>query len=65
MELILNNEEQNLLVAILEERHRVMLQEISHTHHREFKQGLRKSERLLDSILNRLREAAVQELHVA
>jgi len=65
MELILNNEEQELLVAILEQRHREMLQEISHTHHREFKQGLRKNERLLDSILNRLREAAVQELHVA
>lgn len=64
MELILNTEEQELMVAILEQRHREMLREIAHTHHREFKQGLRRDERVLDSILSRLRGAGVQELHV-
>ena len=64
MELTLNNEEQELLLSILEQRHRELLKEITHTDHREFKQGLRKNERLLDSLLSRLRGAAVQDLHV-
>ena len=64
MELTLNNEEQELLVSILEQRHRELLKEITHTDHREFKQGRRKSERLLESLLGRLRGAAVQDLHV-
>jgi hypothetical protein len=64
MELTLNNEEQELLLSILEQRHRELLKEITHTDHREFKQGLRKNERLLDSLLSRLRGAAVQALHV-
>jgi len=62
MELTLNAEEQELLLAILEQRHRELLKEITHTDHHEFKQTLRKNERLLDSVLRRLREAAVQEL---
>jgi len=64
MELTLNTEEQELLVSILDQSHRELLKEIAHTDHREFKQGLRKNERLLDSRLSRLRGAAVQELHV-
>jgi len=62
MELTLNTEEQELLVSILEQRHQELLKEISHTDHREFKQALRKKEKLLDSMLSRLRGAAVQEL---
>jgi hypothetical protein len=62
MELILSTEEQELLLSILEQRHREMLKEISHTDHHEFKQGLRKNERLLDSMLGRLRGAGSQEL---
>ena len=62
MELILNTEEQELLQHILEQRHRELLKEIAHTDHHEFKQGLRKSEKLLDSMLSRLRGAPVQEL---
>ena len=64
MELTLNTEEQELLVSILDQRHRELLKEIAHTDHREFKQGLRKNERLLDSLLSRLRGAAVQDLHI-
>ena len=62
MELILNTEEQGLLLDILEQRHRALLKEISHTDSREFKQELRKKEMLLDSMLGRLRRAGVQEL---
>ena len=63
MELTLKAEERELLLSILQQRHREMLKEIAHTDHREFKQGLRKNERLLESLLGRLRRAAVQELY--
>ncbi len=62
MELTLNTEEQALLISILEQRHQVLLKEIAHTDHREFKQELRKDEKLLDSMLSRLRGAGVQEV---
>jgi hypothetical protein len=62
MELILSTEEHQLLLDILEQRHRELLKEISHTDHHEFKHALRKNEKLLESILSRLRGASVQEL---
>jgi len=62
MELALNTEEQQLLLSILEQRHQELSKEIAHTDHREFKQGLRKNERLVDSMFNRLRGVAVQEV---
>jgi hypothetical protein len=61
MEFILNSEEQELLLSILEQRHRELLKEIAHTDHHEFKQGLRKNEKLLDSMLSCLRGTAVQK----
>ncbi len=61
MELALNKEEQELLLSILERRHREMQKEISHTDHHEFKMVLRRNEKLLESVLNRLREAPVHE----
>ena len=61
MELRLNNEEQELLLTILEQRHRELQREISHTDHHQFKQALRRNEQLLESVLSRLRSAAVQE----
>lgn len=64
MELTLNAEEQELLLSILDRRHEELVNEIVHTDHREFKQELRKDERLLNSLLTRVREAATQELHV-
>ncbi len=64
MELTLNTEEQELLLSILDQRHRELMNEIAHTDHREFKQELRKDERLLDSLVSRLRGAAVQDVHV-
>ena len=65
MEVTLNTEELELLVAVLERRHREILHEISRTHHRDFKQRLRNDERLLDSMLNRLKGTAVHEVRVA
>jgi len=62
MELILSTEEQQLLLDILEQRHKELLKEISHTAHREFKQGLRKNEQLLESMMSRLRGVPAEEL---
>jgi hypothetical protein len=64
MELTLNTEEQRLLLSIIDRRHQEMLNEIAHTDNREFKQELRKDEKLLDSLLSRVRALAVQELLV-
>lgn len=64
MELTLSAEEQKLLLNILEQYHQELFNEIAHTDHREFKQGLLKNEKLLESLVGRLRESAVQELHV-
>jgi len=61
MALILTTEEQELLASILEHRHRELLKEISHTDHHNFKQTLRKNEKLLESMLSSLRGAPVQE----
>ena len=62
MELTLTTDEQELLLGILEQRHRELQKEISHTDHHEFKLALRKNEKLLESILSRLRAAPIQEL---
>ncbi len=55
MELTLTTEEWELLLEILGERHGALLREISHTDHREFKLALRRRERLLESLISRLR----------
>lgn len=54
MELLLNLEEKRLLMEILEEHHRQLLREISHTDHHEFKIALKKKERLLETVLSKL-----------
>jgi len=54
MELLLNLEEKKLLMEILEEHHRQLLREISHTDHHEFRIALKKKERLLESVLSKL-----------
>lgn len=60
MELKLSDEEQEFLFHILEQCHRELLEEIAHTERREFKEALRKNEKLLDSLVCRLRGTAVQ-----
>ena len=64
MELTLNTEEQKLLLSIIDRRYQELLNEIVHTDNREFKQELRKDEKLLDSLLSRVRAVAVQEILV-
>jgi hypothetical protein len=63
MELILTTDEQELLLDILERRYREIQKEISHTDHHKFKLALRNNEKLLESVLSRLRATPVQELH--
>jgi hypothetical protein len=53
-ELVLNEEERELILDILEERHRTLLVEISHTDHHHFKLVLRKKAAMLESVLSRL-----------
>lgn len=62
MEITLTPEEAELLLSVVEHRHREILKELWHTHHGEFKNSLRKSEKLLESIMNRLQEAAVPQV---
>lgn len=59
MELTLSTEEQEYLSNILERFHLELLNEIAHTDHREFKQGLLKDEKLLASLIGRVRGTAV------
>jgi len=54
MELILNAEEHELLLEVLEERQKVMLREISRSDHHEFRESLRRNERVLESVIARL-----------
>jgi hypothetical protein len=55
MQLTLTIEEWELLLEVLGERHLALLREISHTDHREFKLVLRRREKLIESVVNRLR----------
>jgi hypothetical protein len=61
MELTLSTEEQELLIEILEQRHKALLKEIWHTDNHEFKELLRKNEKMLESMVGRLRQTTVQE----
>jgi len=56
MELRLTPEEHELLLRILEQHHRGLLKEIWHTDHREFKLALRDDEKMLEALVNRVRE---------
>jgi hypothetical protein len=58
LELTLNEEEKDLVQEILEERHRTLLMEISHTYHHHFKQVLRKKAEMVESLLSRFMQAA-------
>lgn len=63
MELVLTAEEQEFLLNLLEQRHRDLLAEIAHTDHRDFRQELRRHEKILDTLATRLRGALLG--HVA
>lgn len=55
MELKLSAQEAVLIRDILEERHLALQREIARTDHREFKQILREREKILESVLERVR----------
>ena len=59
MLLSLSTEEHDLLITILERRHRELMKEIWHTDNHDFKDLLRKQEKLLDAMLLRLRMPVV------
>jgi len=56
MEFTLTSEEHELVLRILEQHHRGLLKEIWRTDHRDFKLALWKDEKMLESVVNRLRE---------
>lgn len=59
MDLTLTSKEQGLLLRILEQHHERLLKEIWHTDHRDFRLALREDEKLLESVLSRLREVPI------
>jgi hypothetical protein len=63
MELTLTPQEHGLLLRILEQHHQQLLKEIWHTDSREFKLGSQADEKRLDSVLDRMRQAVVQQSH--
>jgi hypothetical protein len=63
MQISLSLEEKELLMDVLEERHRELLREISGTSHKHFKIGLEENEILFESIMNKLHAPALE--HVA
>ncbi len=64
MEFTLNTQEHELLCRILEQHHRELLKEIWHTDNREFRLALREEEKVLESLVNRLRETLSERSHV-
>ena len=62
MELLLSVEEHELLLNILEQRHRELMKDIWHADHREFKELLRRQEKVIAGLLSRLRTAPVPEI---
>lgn len=61
MLLTLTSEEQELLLRILEQHHQGLLKEIWHTDNRDFRIALKGDEKLLESVLTRLKEALVSQ----
>ena len=62
MELTLTSAERELLMEVLEEHHRELLREISRARHHEFKSALKHKEKLLETMINRLKMSQPGEL---
>jgi len=65
MELMLTTEEREILTRLLEQRHREISKEISHTDNREFREFLRKNEDTIEGILTQLREGPLEEVRAS
>jgi DNA-binding response OmpR family regulator len=61
MELTLSPKERELLLRILEQHDQGLLKEIWHTDHREFRLALQEDEKVLDSLISRLRGALAEQ----
>jgi len=55
MDVTFTSEERQLMVEVLEQRHRELLMEIARTAHHEFKNTLRSKETLLEAVIKKLR----------
>jgi hypothetical protein len=62
MELALTSDERELLMEILEEHHREFLREIARSKHHEFKLALKSKEKLLVSVIEKLRASRPAEM---
>lgn len=62
MELRLTWAEGEFLLEVLEEHHHQLLREIARAHHHEFKLALKKKERLLESMVGKVKGAHPSEL---
>jgi len=60
MDLNLTPEQHELVLRILDQRHERLLKEIWHTDNREFKHALQHEEKMLESILQKMREEVLQ-----
>jgi cation transport regulator ChaB len=58
MEILLTPEERELVREILQERQRELLKEIFHTDHHEYRDGLRRREKLLEGVVTKLEAKA-------
>ncbi len=65
MEITLTSREREFLAQILEERQRELLREIARAEHHQFRAGLKISEELLESIIDKLVTAKRAELSSA
>lgn len=63
MDLTMNVDEFEFLLHLLETRHGELVREIAHTENHEFRQGLRRNEKLLETLIGRLRAAAVLQTY--
>ncbi|HTS59110.1 MAG TPA: hypothetical protein VMH03_16315 [Terriglobales bacterium] len=61
MELTLRSEEAELLLEVLDEHHRQFIREIARARHHEFKCALKSKEKMIESIVDKLKAAAPQE----
>jgi len=62
MELTLTSEEAELLLEVLEEHHRQFIREIARARHHEFKSALQSKEKMIESLVDKLKAAQPAEL---
>jgi len=64
MELTLTCDEEELMREVLEEHHRQLIREIARARHHEFKSALKDKERMIETVVAKLKAAHHEELSV-